>query len=106
MHSRLVIYKSINQFQSCIWIKYHTSCFFSTSLLLYKLDTLLLKQKKLPVLDKGPMRASAACILVRGPKSQEGACESLTGSIALAKEIFILICSSLLGLFSTFLIYL
>ena len=42
-HTHLAIYKPINQFYRCSWIKCHTIYFFTT-LLLYKLDTLLLKQ--------------------------------------------------------------
>jgi hypothetical protein len=45
-----VIYKSINQFKVVVGLNV-IPFVFSTTILLYKLDTLLLKQKKLPVLD-------------------------------------------------------
>jgi hypothetical protein len=32
MHNRLVIYKSINQFYICSWIKCHTICFFNNTI--------------------------------------------------------------------------
>ena len=48
------------------------------------------------------MGVGAASTSVRGPKSQEGTCESLTGSIVVATDIFILIFSSFFGVMFNF----
>ena len=48
-HARLAIYKSVNPFKSR-GNKWHTIC-FATILLVYKLDVLLLKQNKQPLLE-------------------------------------------------------
>jgi hypothetical protein len=56
-------------------------------------------------LEAGPLRGSSAATSVRGPESQEGACEFLKSHIALVIDVLFKKCSCF-GYFQLFLVYL